>query len=233
MKVQDMVHTWLISNMTLEVHKEFLFMKSVKEVWDTLKINYTWTIYGRAVYRLSTKAKTLVQGDKSMIFFLKKKMDYVNALRGIGWQIDHYCHIPLLRSGWTPSNNGCIHFMGLNTEFETTQQYTTDHWWSDPAAFSAKKADGKTDSKTDGISDSKPFPQPDSQPGYNQGKSKKVDNQDNQCCTYCTKPRRMETCYKHWGRPNQKCTTYLAPSQRTDVKEVSSPAKLSGFNLPT
>ena len=50
--IEVMVHTWLISTLSPEIHWKFLFMKSIKEFWDTLQNSYTRTHSDWKVYRL-------------------------------------------------------------------------------------------------------------------------------------------------------------------------------------
>ena len=64
-----MVITWLINSMDLSIGKPFLFIPTVKEVWDVVRDTYSDVENSSQIFELKTKLWQYGQGDGEVIVY--------------------------------------------------------------------------------------------------------------------------------------------------------------------
>ena len=87
----SMLMSWLWSSMQLEVSKNYMFLSTAKDIWETIKRTYSKVQDASIVYEIKTKISSTKQGSMSMI-------NYYNKMNCFWLQLDHYEDIEMVCS---------------------------------------------------------------------------------------------------------------------------------------
>ena len=66
-----------------EVSKNYMFLSTAKDIWETVKRTYSNVPDASIVYEIKTKISSTKQGSLSMT-------DYYNKMNGFWLELDHY-----------------------------------------------------------------------------------------------------------------------------------------------
>ena len=66
-----------------EINNIVMFLKTAKEIWDTVKLTYSKVHDVAQIYEIRTKVATTKQGSQLII-------EYANLLQSLWQKLDHY-----------------------------------------------------------------------------------------------------------------------------------------------
>ncbi|XP_078446541.1 uncharacterized protein LOC144715483 [Wolffia australiana] len=225
-----LIRAWLLRSMAGEEYKNFLLLKTAKDIWDHAQKGSS---KGRdwRIYRLVTRAANLTQGERNVT-------SYVNELQSIWREIDHYRPVRNPNSEeWAYVLKDRLYkfLMGLNGEYEAVRSQILNREKvpdleeairlirEEEERFSVASEPLAGDSGTGLMS--KTVPQK-TQPTQTSQKNQKFQPKDGLFCKYCKRRNHnIDQCWKLYGKPARTGQANNVISQeeiKDDFEETSS-----------
>ncbi|KAG8373611.1 hypothetical protein BUALT_Bualt11G0042300 [Buddleja alternifolia] len=83
--------SWLWNSMQPEVSKNYMFLPTSKDIWDTMKRTYSKVQDASVIFEIKTKITSTKQGSLSVT-------DYYNQMNGYWIELDHYQDLKMVCS---------------------------------------------------------------------------------------------------------------------------------------
>ncbi|KAG8381704.1 hypothetical protein BUALT_Bualt05G0000400 [Buddleja alternifolia] len=87
----SMLMSWLWNSMQPEVSKNYMFLPTAKDIWDTVKRTYSKVQDASVIFEIKTKITSTKQGSLSVT-------DYYNQMNGYWIELDHYQDVKMVCS---------------------------------------------------------------------------------------------------------------------------------------
>ncbi|CAA7399929.1 unnamed protein product [Spirodela intermedia] len=81
-----LIKTWFWGTMIPQIGRDFFFLSTVKDMWETVHTKFSQRNNEAHLYELETKSMSTIQGNKSM-------MEYTGQLKNLWQEIDYYLSI--------------------------------------------------------------------------------------------------------------------------------------------
>ncbi|XP_059663889.1 uncharacterized protein LOC132309614 [Cornus florida] len=118
-----MVMSWLVNSMQLNIAVSYMFMKTAKQIWDSVQRTYSQRQNNARIFQLGQDITRISQGDLTVSGYIAKlrviweEMSYYNSFHS--WK---YSYDAVLYAGIVENNRVFQFLAGLNDEFNSDSQ---------------------------------------------------------------------------------------------------------------